>query len=203
MPTLQSAGARIHYEVVGHGPPIVLVHGFALSFDANWRETGWVDFLVDAGREVVGIDCRGHGKSDKPHDPAAYSGNQMPDDVVAVMDTLDLQHADIMGYSMGGWIMLNLLLRHGSRFTSAVAGGAGLRSRAFDPVLRAAVAAALETDDPLFERPKPTASPLSLLRTGWRTCSKSGSARACRRNDQRPRPRTRAKHAATCCRPSA
>lgn len=149
MPTLQSAGARIHYEVVGHGPPIVLVHGFALSFDANWRETGWVDFLVDAGREVVGIDCRGHGKSDKPHDPAAYSGNQMPDDVVAVMDTLDLQHADIMGYSMGGWIMLNLLLRHGSRFTSAVAGGAGLRSRAFDPVLRAAVAAALETDDPL------------------------------------------------------
>ncbi len=148
MPTLHSAGVGIHYEVVGRGPPIVLVHGFTLSFDSNWRRSGWVDFLVDAGRQVVGVDCRGHGQSDRPHDPARYSGNQMPDDVVAVMDSLGLERADIMGYSMGGWIVLNLLSRHALRFTSAVTGGAGLRSRAFDPVLRAAVAAALETDDP-------------------------------------------------------
>jgi pimeloyl-ACP methyl ester carboxylesterase len=148
MTTVDSAGVNVHYEVVGHGPPIVLVHGFTLSFETNWRTSRWVDFLVEAGRQVVGVDCRGHGESDKPHDPALYSGNQMPDDVLAVMDRLRLERADIMGYSMGGWITLNLLSRHPSRFTSAVAGGAGLVSRAFDPVLRAAVAAALETDDP-------------------------------------------------------
>ena len=52
----------------------------------------------------------------------------MPDDVVTVMDRLQLAHADMMGYSMGGWITLNLLSCHASRLASAIAGGAGLRS---------------------------------------------------------------------------
>src|SRR2546423_11070469 len=78
MPTTTSGGLTIHYEDIGEGEPIVLVHGFTSSFDANWRRPGWIDFLLARGRRVVGLDCRGHGGSDAPHDSALYSGNQMP-----------------------------------------------------------------------------------------------------------------------------
>jgi pimeloyl-ACP methyl ester carboxylesterase len=148
MPTIDSRGVPIQYEVVGEGQPIVLVHGYSSSFDGNWRTTGWVDFLTAQGRQVIGLDCRGHGMSGKPRAPAAYAGNQMPDDVVAVLDAIGLDQVDIMGYSMGGWITLNLVSRHSGRFRSAAVGGAGLRTAAADPVRRAAIAAAMETNDP-------------------------------------------------------
>ena len=67
MPFVISPGVPIHYEVVGAGPPIVLVHGFASSLEGNWDQSGWVDFLVGRGHTVVGLDCRGHGLSGKPH----------------------------------------------------------------------------------------------------------------------------------------
>jgi pimeloyl-ACP methyl ester carboxylesterase len=97
MPFVMSAGVPIHYEVRGAGPPIVLVHGFASSLEGNWAQSGWVDFLVRRGRTVVGLDCRGHGLSGKPHDPDAYGGNHMPDDVLAVMDAVALERADNKG----------------------------------------------------------------------------------------------------------
>src|SRR5579884_3735902 len=143
MPVTESAGVPISYEQVGQGRPIVLVHGFSSSFDGNWRQTGWVDLLVQQGRQVIGLDCRGHGHSGKPHDPSAYAGHQMPDDVLAVMDTIGLERADLMGYSMGGWIATNLVSRHPERFTTVVVGGSGLRSAAQDPQRRSAIAAAL------------------------------------------------------------
>ena len=55
-------------------PPVLLLHGFAASFDRTWRDNGWVDLLADLGREVVAVDLLGHGDNDKPHDPAAYAG---------------------------------------------------------------------------------------------------------------------------------
>jgi len=99
MASVDSAGVPIHYELDGEGPPIVLVHGFITSLEANWRQTGWIDFLVAQGHTVVGLDCRGHGLSGKPHDPSAYDGNQMADDVLAVMDAMGLDRAALMGYS--------------------------------------------------------------------------------------------------------
>src|SRR5262249_28748475 len=54
--------------------PVLLVHGFASSFERNWREPGWVDLLEEAGRQVIQLDLLGHGEADKPHDPSAYSG---------------------------------------------------------------------------------------------------------------------------------
>jgi pimeloyl-ACP methyl ester carboxylesterase len=144
MTSIDSGGVPIRYETIGEGQPIVLVHGFTLSFDANWRRTGWVDYLVDQGRTVIGLDCRGHGGSGKPRNPAAYAGNRMPDDVLAVMDSLGIERADLMGYSMGGWIALNLLSRVPRRFASVVAGGAGLRPyRQVEAFIEA-----LEADEP-------------------------------------------------------
>jgi pimeloyl-ACP methyl ester carboxylesterase len=147
MVSVDSAGVPIHYELNGEGPPIVLVHGFITSLEANWRQTGWIDFLVAQGRTVVGMDCRGHGLSGKPHDPNAYDGNQMADDVLAVMDAIGLKRAALMGYSMGGKIAINLLARFPDRFTCVVVGGAGLPPSVSDAPLRAVIAAALETDD--------------------------------------------------------
>ncbi|MBW8827332.1 MAG: alpha/beta fold hydrolase, partial [Acidobacteria bacterium] len=54
------------------GPPVLLVHGLASSFELNWREFGWVDLLADAGREVIGVDLLGHGTAPKPHDADEY-----------------------------------------------------------------------------------------------------------------------------------
>jgi pimeloyl-ACP methyl ester carboxylesterase len=148
MPTVESGGVPINYEVIGLGRPIVLVHGFSSSFDGQWRLSGWVDFLVGEGRQVIGLDCRGHGNSGKPHSPEAYAGNQIPDDVLAVMDAVGIERADIMGYSMGALVALSLLPRHAERFTSAVVGGVGLPRPAADPQRRAALVAALEAADP-------------------------------------------------------
>jgi pimeloyl-ACP methyl ester carboxylesterase len=138
----------IHYEVSGQGPPIVLVHGFASGFERDWRRNGWVDFLVGEGLQVIGLDCRGHGKSGKPHSPEAYAGNQIPDDVLAVMDAVGIERGQLMGYSMGGLVTLNLLARRPERFASAVVGGTGLPRPSTDPQDREKLAAALEAADP-------------------------------------------------------
>src|SRR4051812_6640931 len=64
-------GVRIAYDVVGEGTPIVLVHGFGASRVVTWRNTQWYDWLRRAGRQVIALDCRGHGESDKPHETAS------------------------------------------------------------------------------------------------------------------------------------
>ncbi len=149
MPEFQSNGVTINYIVEGEGRPIVLVHGFASSLQGNWRATGTVDALTAAGRKVIALDCRGHGRSAKPHDPAAYGGAQMADDVIALMDHVGIDKADLMGYSMGAGISASLLTRHPERFTSVILGGMGdgllSGGRAADG--RNAIADALEAPD--------------------------------------------------------
>jgi pimeloyl-ACP methyl ester carboxylesterase len=141
-----SQASRFTTKSLETGPPIFLVHGFTHSLHTNWVSTGWIDFLTDAGRQVIALDLRGHGNSDKPHDPAPYAGTLMADDVIAVMDAVGLKRADLMGYSFGGWLTVSLLSRHAARFNSAVVGGAGLAGA--DGKIRAHTAAALEADDP-------------------------------------------------------
>lgn len=136
MPSFDSDGLKIAYQVEGEGPPIVLVHGFAASVAMNWRTTGWMKALTAAGRRVVALDCRGHGESDKPHDPGAYGGERMPADVIRLMDHLALERADLMGYSMGGMISSYLLVHHPARLSSVVLagiGGGAIHRGSFDP----------------------------------------------------------------------
>ena len=124
MPQFDSAGVRIHYEVFGEGKPILMVHGFTASLESNWVRPGWVETLSPI-RQVVALDCRGHGKSGKPYDPQAYAGHEMEDDVIRLMDLLSIELADLFGYSMGARIAFRLMLRHPQRFTSVVLGGIG------------------------------------------------------------------------------
>lgn len=149
-----SDGVRIHYEVNGpeQGKPIVLVHGFASDYRLNWVGTRWQETLSNAGFKVIGIDCRGHGISDKPHDEAAYRVATMAGDVVRLLDEVGVQKAAYLGYSMGARIGLEVILEHPARITRAVLGGIGA-SGAIDHSRQIAHAFRIgePTDDPIAQ----------------------------------------------------
>ena len=129
MPSFDSAGIRIHYELAGpdDGVPTVLVHGFASDFRLNWSGTRWIETMTGAGRLVVGPDMRGHGSSDKPHEPNQYLEDLMAADVIRLLDHLDIAEADLVGYSMGARIALRLSATSPGRAGRVVLGGIGLR----------------------------------------------------------------------------
>jgi pimeloyl-ACP methyl ester carboxylesterase len=122
MPHIVNDGVTIHYRVEGHGAPLVLEHGFTDSSD-YWFERGFVEALKPKYRLVL-IDARGHGQSDKPHDPASYTPAKFASDIVAVLDDTGIQTASYWGYSQGGW-MAFCLARHAlDRVACFVVGGA-------------------------------------------------------------------------------
>jgi pimeloyl-ACP methyl ester carboxylesterase len=129
MPDFDSDGVRLHYVTSGPegGHPIVLVHGFCSDYELNWVGSRWQETLGGAGHLVLGLDCRGHGHSEKPHDPAAYTLPTMAADVVRFLDHLQLDSAlaHYLGYSMGARIGLEVAVRHGDRLGRAVLGGVG------------------------------------------------------------------------------
>ena len=149
MPSVDVNGCAINYIVEGSGEPVMLIHGFASSLQGNWRAPGIIAAIVAAGRKVIAIDCRGHGRSGKPHDPQAYSGTAMADDAIAVLDHLGIEKADLAGYSMGGFLASTLLVNHSTRWRSVIISGMGdvllngnLPSSQFD-----SLAAAMEAPD--------------------------------------------------------
>jgi pimeloyl-ACP methyl ester carboxylesterase len=115
---------RIHYEVVGDGHPLVLVHGWGANARRNWVDPGWVDVLAPIRRLVL-MDCRGHGRSDAAVSQAGYGYAAMSEDVIQVLDELSIDRADLFGYSMGAFIGVSLLGHHRDRFSSMVLGGIG------------------------------------------------------------------------------
>ena len=121
MPYVDNRGVRIHYEVEGAGPPLVLQHGLTGSID-NWREFGYVEALRGDYRLIL-IDARGHGLSDKLHDPAAYDMALRAGDVVAVLDELGVEQTHYLGYSMGGRIGFDLAKLAPERLRSLLIGG--------------------------------------------------------------------------------
>jgi pimeloyl-ACP methyl ester carboxylesterase len=133
-------------------PPVVLLHGFLATTRGNWVRPGIVAALLAAGREVIGIDARGHGESDKPHDPRCYGEPAMAGDVRAVADSLGLGGYDLAGYSMGAIVAL-LAAAADRRVRRLVVGGIGagvveLGGLDTRMVAQDALIAALEADDP-------------------------------------------------------
>jgi pimeloyl-ACP methyl ester carboxylesterase len=129
MPDFDADGLRIHYVTAGDpgGRPILLVHGYASDYELNWVGSRWQETLTGNGFRVIGIDLRGHGHSDKPHDPAAYSLRAMAGDALRLLDHLEVERADYLGYSMGARIGLLLCHDHPERFGRVVIAGIGLR----------------------------------------------------------------------------
>jgi pimeloyl-ACP methyl ester carboxylesterase len=123
VPTFMSDDVQIAYEVIGDGEPILLIHGFASNARVNWHSTGWVDLLEKSGRQVITIDNRGHGKSQKLYDPARYTSREMALDSSRLIEYLGHRHVDIMGYSMGARLTALLGIHHAEQARSLVIAG--------------------------------------------------------------------------------
>ncbi|OWY30274.1 alpha/beta fold hydrolase [Herbaspirillum robiniae] len=122
MPFALSDGRRIHYQVEGEGPPLLLHHGFTSSLEA-WRFFGFASALRER-YQVIMFDALGHGLSDKPHDTAAYSQPQRCRDALAVLDALGIARAHFFGYSLGGWVGYGLVRHAPERLASLILGAA-------------------------------------------------------------------------------
>lgn len=105
-------GVRLHVDVEGEGQPAVLLHGFATDTERNWRRPGITGALVAAGCRVLGLDARGHGRSEKCYDPAAYQNEAMARDVAALFDHEGLERADVVGHGMGSVTAVFFTLGH-------------------------------------------------------------------------------------------
>ncbi|WP_299481290.1 alpha/beta hydrolase [uncultured Roseibium sp.] len=145
MARVEVGGVKIAYLDEGEGDPILLIHGFASNKQVNWQYPGWVDLLVKDGRRVIAIDNRGHGESEKLYDPADYGAPLMAEDAKGVLDHLEIETTDVMGYSMGARISAFLTLNHPDRVRRAIFSGLGygMVAGVGDPE---PIASALETD---------------------------------------------------------
>ncbi len=119
-----SKGVRLHYVVEGKGEPVVLIHGLGGSVATNWKLPGVVDRLAQE-YQVIGLDCPGHGKSEKPEADEFY-GEEMVEHVIRLLDHLEIDKAHVAGYSMGGIIALKMVVKHPARVRSVVLGGMGM-----------------------------------------------------------------------------
>ena len=120
MPGVRSFdGVRIAYQELGEGRPIVLVHGF-MGAGSQWITGGHAAALAAAGFRVIMPDLRGHGESERHCD---YPPDVLADDLLALVDGLD--DYDLVGYSLGGRVVMRALVR-GARPRRAIIAGQGL-----------------------------------------------------------------------------
>ena len=120
-------GIAIAYQEWGEQaslPPVVLHHGFVADANANWVVPGLGPALVAAGRHVVAPDARGHGRSEKPHDPRFYGEQRMARDLAMLLEVIGAGHIDLVGYSMGAVVAL-IFASDDERVRRLVVGGVG------------------------------------------------------------------------------
>jgi pimeloyl-ACP methyl ester carboxylesterase len=111
MPMLDRDGVKIHYQVHGSGPTLLLTHGYS-STSTMW--SGQIDALSKHHKLVL-WDMRGHGQSDYPEDPAAYSEALTISDMAALLDEVGATSAIVGGLSLGGYMSLAFYRSHPER----------------------------------------------------------------------------------------
>lgn len=109
-------GINLHVKDAGNGRPVVLIHGWPLTGDMFEYQTV---ALLEAGYRVITYDRRGFGQSGHP--AKGYDYNTFADDLAAVLTKLDLQGANLVGFSMGGGEIARYLSRHGASRIAKVA----------------------------------------------------------------------------------
>jgi len=120
-----SNGVKIHYVTEGEGDAIVLIHGW-MSDSSMWGQDSAGNTKLDTrgapGFKLIAFDCRGHGKSGKPHDQSMY-GAEMAADVVRLLNHLKIKKAHLVGYSMGAFIAGKVAATNPERVESLIFGG--------------------------------------------------------------------------------
>jgi pimeloyl-ACP methyl ester carboxylesterase len=119
-------GAELACRETGSGRPLVLLHGF-MGAGSHMLRNGRAGGFAGPGHRVIAPDFRGHGDSAKPHDPAAYPPDVLADDGLALVGHLGLGDGDydLGGYSLGGRIVVRMLVR-GAKPGRAIVAGQGL-----------------------------------------------------------------------------
>lgn len=167
-----SNGVKIHYTIEGKGEPVLLIHGFTANIQVQWELPGIIKAL-SSDYQVIAIDNRGHGKSEKPHDAKKY-GKEMVEDAVRLLDHLKIKKAHVVGYSMGAMITSKLVATHPDRLLSATLGGSGGLREGRDATFFNQLAESLEQGrgmGTLIEaltppgRPKPSKEQLDAINT--------------------------------------
>ncbi|HEU4829355.1 MAG TPA: alpha/beta hydrolase [Gemmatimonadales bacterium] len=124
-------GMQMYYEVSGQGDPIVVLHGAYMDIPTMGRI---IPKLAETHR-VYALEFQGHGRTTDIDRPITYQN--LADDVAAFMDAVDLEKADIFGYSMGGQAGLQLAIRHPEKVNRLVAAAVAYDLRGWQPVYTA------------------------------------------------------------------
>lgn len=122
MSYINHEGVQIHYEVQGQGEPLLLQHGLTANAQV-WHQAGWVEALKNDYQLII-VDARGHGQSQKLTNSEQYAFEYMAADIVAILDQLAIEKTHFFGYSMGGYVGLSLAQHFGGRLKSLIVGGA-------------------------------------------------------------------------------
>jgi len=122
MPYANNGNIKLHYQVEGSGPPLILAHGFMMDTTC-WYDFGYVEQFKSRHTLLI-LDARGHGKSDKPLEADSYNDKTMAYDVLSVMDKEGIFSSHFMGFSMGGRTGLELAIISPERFLSLIIGSA-------------------------------------------------------------------------------
>lgn len=117
-------GLEMYYEIHGAGgTPLLLLHGAFANIDRNW---GQLLPLLAENRRIVAVESQGHGRTADIDRPITYE--QMADDAAALLAYLEIERADVFGYSMGGSTALQVAIRHPQRLRKLVAASATFNS---------------------------------------------------------------------------
>ena len=119
-------GLKMYYEIHGKGDPVVLLHGAFMTITNNWTE---MIAELSKTRLVIAVEMQGHGRTaDIKRD---FSYENLADDIAALLDYLKIKQADVLGYSMGGGVAMQLAIRHPERVRKVVSISAVIRSDGF------------------------------------------------------------------------
>ncbi|MBA2344337.1 MAG: alpha/beta hydrolase [Rubrobacter sp.] len=118
---------RMYYEIQGTGRPLVVLHGAFMSTDAM----GGIVAPLAETRQVIAVDLQGHGRTADVDRPLSYE--QMADDVAALLRHLEIEKADVFGYSMGGGVAFQVAMRHPALVRKLVVASASSTSEGVYP----------------------------------------------------------------------
>ncbi len=118
-------GLKMYYEIhgSGSGEPLVLLHGGFMTITNNWAE--WIPELQKT-RKVIAVEMQGHGRTGDIE--REISSENLADDIAAMLDHLQIKQADVLGYSMGGGVAMQVAIRHPEKVRKVVVISAAFRS---------------------------------------------------------------------------